>query len=273
MQYKKSILLFVCAILFLIPQTVLGGSVSSDEESASLKQEKNTTPADKKLDREKLYEQLRRQEQSRKREVADPLEPVNRVVFQFNDKVYVYLLRPVSNAYTFVMPTGLRDKIDNVFYNLAYPKRLGNNILQLRLGAAAKETGTFLINTCLGFFGLIDVSQRVDALSPKPPENDAGITLRHWGVGQGCYIVWPLIGPSTLRSSAGMVGDYCVDYYTDPLTYYGSWELEWGVRGVEGMNMLPGILNRYENMKEAAISPYTAVKNAYVQHRKNKLRE
>ena len=240
---------------------------SGDEKSDKLDQ-------DGELDREALYEKLRKQDQGRRKLIADPLEPVNRAVFKFNDKVYVYVFTPVSDTYTVIVPHGLRDKIGNIFYNLGYPQRFVNDLLQLRFAAAAKETGSFLVNTCLGFLGYLDVAQHIESLNnPAPPDNDFGVTLRYWGMGQGFYIVWPVMGPSTLRVSTGMVGDYFVEYYSDPFTYYSSWELSWGLRVEERLNSVPTILNRYNNMKGAALSPYTAVKNGYVQYRQNKLRK
>ena len=274
MRNKITLLLLLVSVsFFLIPQTVRSESGQPDKESASSSRQKNSTGADKELDRDALYEKLRKQDQGRKKEIADPLEPVNRVVFQFNDKVYIYVFSPVSDVYTVIVPVGLRDKIGNIFYNLGYPQRFANDLLQLRFKAAAKETGSFLINTCLGFLGYLDVAQHIEALNPPPPDNDMGYTLRYWGVGQGCYIVWPFLGPSTLRTSIGMAGDYFVEYYTDPLTYYESWELSWGMRGLERLNSLPRILGTYKDMKGAALSPYTAVKNGYIQYRKNKFRE
>lgn len=289
MHKINTLLLIVFFCVFLLPaaaQSESGPEAKGDSPAKSASGQKNAAKQnpegkeegnqerDSELDRDALYERLRQQDQGRKRLIADPLEPINRAVFKFNDRVYVYVLTPVSDTYTVIVPSGLRDKIGNIFYNLGYPQRFANDLLQLRFSAAAKETGSFLVNTCLGFLGYLDVAQHIESLNnPPPPDNDFGLTLGYWGMGQGFYIVWPFMGPSTLRASTGMVGDYFLEYYADPFTYYSSWKLSWGLRVEQRLNSLPSLLNRYNDMKDAALSPYTSVKNGYVQYRQNKLRD
>ncbi len=200
-------------------------------------------------------------------EVADPLEPYNRLVFRFNDGLYTYVLIPVSEGYKAVVPEPFRQGIDNVFYNIRFPGRTVNHLLQGRPLRSAKEVAGFAINTLLGFGGLLKPASSIPGMAP--PEKDTGTTLGTWGFGQGVYIVWPVLGPSTLRSSVGMVGDY----FLDPLTYIEEERMRWWLSGTENMNNLPSMMGRYRDMKDFGIEPYSSVKDGYVQYRRNKIRK
>jgi len=200
-------------------------------------------------------------------EVADPLEPYNRLVFRFNDGLYTYVLIPVSEGYKAVVPEPFRQGIDNVFYNIRFPGRTVNHLLQGRPLRGAKEVAGFAINTLLGFGGLLKPASSIPGMAP--PDKDTGTTFGTWGIGQGVYIVWPVLGPSTLRSSVGMVGDY----FLDPLTYIEEERMRWWLSGTENMNNLPSMMGRYRDMKDFGIEPYSSVKDGYVQYRRNKIRK
>ncbi|MCF8085735.1 MAG: VacJ family lipoprotein [Desulfohalobiaceae bacterium] len=199
--------------------------------------------------------------------VADPLEPYNRAVFRFNDGLYTYVLIPVSDGYKAVVPEPFRQGMDNVFYNVRFPGRMVNHLLQGRPLRSGQEIAGFVINTLFGFGGLLDPADSISWLSP--PEKDTGTTLATWGVGQGVYIVWPVLGPSTLRSSAGMVGDY----FLDPLLYLEDEQLGWWLTGADNLNNLPSMMGRYQDMKDFGIEPYSSVKDGYIQYRRNKIRK
>jgi phospholipid-binding lipoprotein MlaA len=199
--------------------------------------------------------------------VADPLEPYNRLIFQFNDGLYTYVLIPVSDGYKAVVPGPFRQGIDNVFHNIRFPGRMVNHLLQGRPLRSAKEVAGFVINTLLGFGGLMRPASSIPGM--PPPEKDAGTTLGTWGVGQGVYIVWPVLGPSTLRSSAGMVGDY----FLDPLYYIQDEQLGWWLTGMDNLNNFPSMMGRYQDMKAFGIEPYSSVKDGYVQYRRKKIRK
>lgn len=199
--------------------------------------------------------------------VADPLEPYNRLVFRFNDGVYSYVLIPVADGYRAVVPDPLRQGIENVFDNIRFPGRMVNHLLQGRPVRSGQEVAGFVINTLLGFGGLLDLTDDISWLGP--PDKDTGTTLGTWGIGQGVYIVWPFLGPSTLRSSVGMVGDY----FLDPLYYIEDEELGWWLSGAENLNKLPSLMGRYQDMKDFGIEPYSSVKDGYVQYRREKVRK
>lgn len=195
-------------------------------------------------------------------QIADPLESLNRGMFIVNDRLYFWVLKPVATGWRNITPSPVRTGIRNVFYNLTAPVRVINQLLQGKGKAAAAETGKFFVNSIWGIFGLIDASQQLPSLQ-VPPE-DLGQTLGHWGIGNGFYLVLPLLGPSTLRDGIGQVGDF----FLQP-TSYADWNLETriGKSALETVNSTSFRIGDYETIKGASLDPYTAVRNGYVQMR------
>ena len=148
-------------------------------------------------------------EEFAKREVFDPLSGYNRVMTSFNDVFYSYILTPIASGYDYVMPDPIQGAFSNFFYNILYPMRLVNNLLQGKFENSWDETKRFLINSTVGFGGLNDM-----AGIPRHDE-DFGQTLGYWGVPAGPHIVWPILGQSNLRDTAGLVGDY----FSNPINY------------------------------------------------------
>jgi phospholipid-binding lipoprotein MlaA len=200
------------------------------------------------------------------RVIPDPLERWNRGIFAFNDAVIGHVARPVYRGYGYITPSFMRTGVKNFFHNLAFPVRFTNNLLQGRGKAAGVEMSRFILNTTAGLGGLFDVARRHRPVVDVEDE-DLGQTLGVWGVGEGFYIVWPLLGPSTARDSAGTVGDY----FLHPLTYVHPWELGLGAKAAGTFNDLDEVLDLYDNLKQAAIEPYSSVRDAYVQYRRAKL--
>ncbi len=199
--------------------------------------------------------------------INDPLEGFNRVMFTFNDRLYFHVLKPVARGYRFVTPKKIRMGIRNFFYNIIYPVRFVNDLLQGKFKRAGKETCRFIVNTSVGFLGFMTPSKDYAWLNP-PPE-DTGQTFATWGIGNGFYIVWPLLGPSTVRDSFGFLGDYVLepDSYLQPLS------LSFGIRGFEIINKTSLTLGEYETLKESSFDPYIAVRNAYIQNRRQAIKE
>lgn len=198
--------------------------------------------------------------------VADPIEPWNRAMFHFNDAVIDYVARPAYKGYAYVTPEFMRTGIKNFFHNLAFPVRFVNNILQGRPRAAGVEMSRFILNSTAGLGGLIDVAKHHKPVVPVEDE-DLGQTFGVWGVGEGFYIVWPFLGPSTLRDTFGMVGDT----FLDPVTYVKPWEAGVAIKAGKTFNELDDILDLYDNLKRAAIEPYSSMRDAYVQYRRAKI--
>ena len=139
--------------------------------------------------------------------IADPLEPFNRAMFHFNDKLYFWVLKPVAQGYKKVVPEAPRVGVNNFFSNLRFPIRFVSCLLQADFSGAATEFGRFAVNTIWGVGGLLDPASSKQLNIPKK-EADLGQTLGVYGLGQGFYIVWPILGPSSARDSIGIVGDY-----------------------------------------------------------------
>jgi len=199
--------------------------------------------------------------------VADPLSPWNRAMFHFNDKLYFWLLKPLSRGYRAVIPTPVRSGVKNFFRNITMPIRMVSCLLQGKGRAASAELSRFLINSTVGVLGFGNPAKRWPELSPS--EEDLGQTLGSYGIGNGFYIVWPVLGPSTLRDSVGMVGEW----FLDPVSYVDPTEAYLEIWTLDKVNETSFRIGDYESLKEAAIDPYVAFRNAYIQHRKKKVEE
>jgi phospholipid-binding lipoprotein MlaA len=200
-------------------------------------------------------------------EVADPLLPLNRAMFHFNDRLYFWVLKPVARGYRAVIPTPVRSGVRNFFHNLTMPIRMLSCILQGKGRAASAELTSFLINSTVGVLGFGNPAKRWPELNPS--DEDLGQTFGTYGIGNGFYIVWPVLGPSTLRDSVGMVGDW----FLNPVSYVSPTEAYLGIRAVDTVNETSFRIGDYESVKEAAIDPYVAFRNAYIQYRKKKVEE
>ncbi|KUG22620.1 vacj family lipoprotein [hydrocarbon metagenome] len=200
-------------------------------------------------------------------EIPDPLEPFNRAMHQFNDKLYFWALKPVAQGYKFIVPEPARVSVKNFFSNLAFPARFLSCLLQTDLSGAATEVGRFAINTVWGIGGLLDPSSGKE-LDLQKQDTDLGQTLGVWGVGQGFYIVWPVFGPSSPRDSVTIAGDY----FLYPVSYISPWYAGVGVRVFEEVNATSLRIGDYEALKEAAIDPYIAFRDAYAQYRFKKIK-
>ena len=199
--------------------------------------------------------------------VADPIAPWNRAMFHFNDKLYFWVLKPLAKGYRAVIPRLARTGIQNFFTNLTTPIRLVGCLLQGKGNAAAFEFSRFVVNTTVGVLGFGNPAKNYPELNP--PEEDFGQTLGSYGIGNGFYIVWPFLGPSTLRDSVGRFGDF----FLNPVSYVQPLEAYLGVRGFDVVNETSFRIGDYESFKDAAISPYEAFRDAYIQHRKKKIKE
>jgi len=197
--------------------------------------------------------------------IADPLEPVNRIVFHFNDKLYFWLLKPVATGYSAVMPEEIRLSVRNFFNNISAPVRIVNNLLQFKIKGAGNELLRFGINSTMGMLGLYDVAR--NELGMVVYDEDFGQTLGVWGVGPGFFINWPFIGPSSLRDSVGYAGDY----FLEPLNYLNPAINRMTVKAGDGINSVSLSIGDYEGIKKDAIDPYNAFKDIYYQYRKSKI--
>ncbi len=199
--------------------------------------------------------------------IADPLEPFNRAMYHFNDRLYFWVLKPVAQGYSRVVPEPARIGVANFFSNLAFPIRFVNSLLQGNFRGAANELGRFAVNTLWGVGGLLDPASRKDINLAKQDE-DFGQTLGVYGLGPGFFINWPLFGPSSPRDTLGMVGDF----FLQPLSYLQPQAAQSGARVLERVNHVSLNIGDYEALKKAAVDPYIALRDAYVQYRFQKIK-
>lgn len=195
----------------------------------------------------------------------DPLEPVNRGVFWFNDKFYVYLLKPVARGLR-VIPEPARVSTANFFFNLGAPARVANNLFQLKLTDTGGELARLLVNSTFGIGGLFDPAS---AWGLEKKTEDLGQTFGHYGVGHGLYLVLPVLGATSLRDGVGKLGDY----FMDPIPRALKSQEVLALRALESENALSLDKDTYEGIRDHELDPYLFVRDAYAQHRDAQVRE
>ena len=191
---------------------------------------------------------------------ADPLEPINRSIYRFNDAVDRAVAKPVAQAYEDVVPLPIRIMAGNFISNLDDAMVTIHDLLQLKFTQAASDGTRFIINSTFGVFGLINVASRLEKHN-----EDMGQTLGYWGVGSGPYLVIPFLGPSSLRDSVGL--------YTDTEA-----SIPGRTKNVRNRNQYylasfihrrAGLLDKGEVLDEAAIDRYGFLRDTYLMYRKN----
>jgi phospholipid-binding lipoprotein MlaA len=200
--------------------------------------------------------------------VSDPLEGYNRFIFSFNDKLYFYILKPVAQGYKNIMPEDARRSVKRFFLNLATPIRLANCLLQGKFNGAGIELYRFSVNTTIGIAGFLDPAYNVCGLTRY--DEDSGQTLGRYGIGHGMYIVWPILGPSSIRETFGTIADMFLDplYYVDLNLFESA-----GIEAYQIINTTSLKIGEYEDFKKSAIDPYTSLKNAYLQNRESAVKQ
>lgn len=192
---------------------------------------------------------------------GDPLESWNRGVFKFNDTLDTYALKPVAKGYAYVVPNPVRKSVTNFFSNIGDVYIAANELLQLKIADGVGDIMRVTINTVFGVGGLFDVATL--AKLPKHA-SDFGVTLGHYGVPSGPYLVLPLFGPSTVRDAGGLI----VDYYGNPLTYVDPAAVSWTLYGVNLVNTRANLLGTVDVLSGAALDKYSFIRNAYLQRRR-----
>ena len=198
--------------------------------------------------------------------IPDPIEPVNRGTFWVNHQIYHYLFHPLNKAYKFLFPQLVRTGISNVVYNAQYPCRVINYVLQGKPGTAGLETEKFLLNTTVGVGGLCRVSDKFHSLRDVR-STDTSITFAKWGIPNGCYVVWPILGPYSIRDMVGFAGDIAMD----PITWITLGAGTFGTLSIattaprataRGSNQM----DNYVTLTHGAVDRYSAVRSAYEQN-------
>ncbi|HEX9022991.1 MAG TPA: VacJ family lipoprotein [Geobacteraceae bacterium] len=199
--------------------------------------------------------------------IPDPIEPWNRMMYQFNDKLYFWVMKPVCKGYNKVVPEPARVSVNNFFRNAAMPVRFVNSLLQGKFKTAGSELARFGINTTIGIAGFVDVAR--DRFDIEEHKEDLGQTLGIYGMPGMMYIVWPFLGPSTVRDSVGFAGDS----FLAPASYLEPFYVPMSLDVYSRINNTSLDLSSYEDLKKSSIEPYAALRDAYIQYRQGLIRK
>ena len=197
-------------------------------------------------------------------EANDPLEPMNREIFAFNKAADTYLIKPLAQGYVYIVPADGRKSVRNFLNNLRSPVVFANDLLQLELERAGTTLGRAVFNTTIGIGGLFDVAS---ALGMPYHDEDFGQTLAVWGLGEGPYLVLPILGPSNPRDTVGMVADG----FMDPLNWYLD-NVDLGyltyVRAViDGIDRRASVLDALDEIERTSLDFYATIRSLYRQRR------
>lgn len=192
----------------------------------------------------------------------DPFESYNRAIYAFNDGLDRAIVKPVAQGYNAVLPDPVNKGISNFFSNLDDVVVVFNDLLQFKLEQALTDTGRIVFNSTFGLLGFIDVSSSLQL--PKHNE-DFGQTLGYWGLDTGPYFVLPVLGPSTIRDTGGVI----VDSFVDPLGEFETDDDRLALYVLKGIDTRAGLLSASKILEEAALDPYLFVRDAYLQRRQN----
>ncbi len=192
--------------------------------------------------------------------ISDPIEPFNRAVFAFNQVFDSYVFRPVASGYRYVTPQPIRTRIGNATDNLFEPINMLNSLLQGDVTQGVTSFWRFVINSTVGLAGLHDVAAEAGL---KARTEDFGQTLGAWGVGSGPYIVLPILGPSNLRDTVGMVADV----YSHPLYYYLEADDALVLAGTRALVVRERLIDPIDDINSSSLDPYASFRSIYSQLR------
>ena len=206
-------------------------------------------------------------------EVKDCFENINRGVFAFNEGLRKIVFEPLAKGYLY-LPSPVRSGASNILSNLTNVVTVPNNLLQGDLDLAAKNTARFAVNTTVGILGIFDPASKIGLNNYD--QEDYGQTLGAWGVSEGCYIVLPVLGPSTVRDTVASLASFSGGdawynitvrndtHYVSDFDYYFS-------RGARGVDFLAKNLGALDNLEENSIDFYASVKSLYLQERRKQI--
>lgn len=194
----------------------------------------------------------------------DPLEPINRSVYRFNEGVDRAVLIPVATVYRDTLPLMVRTGVSNFFGNLGDVWNLANNVMQLKLQNSAETFMRLNVNTIFGLGGLLDIASEAGI---ERHHGDFGQTLGRWGVPTGPYVVLPLLGPSTVRDTAALP----VDHYGDALTAVHDIGARNSLSVLRIVDERANFLRASQMLNEAALDKYSFTRDAFMQRRRSQV--
>ena len=190
----------------------------------------------------------------------DPIEGFNRAMFGFNEGLDKVIIKPVATGYEAVLPSPIQTGVANFFSNIADLMIGVNNLLQGKPAQAASDAGRVLVNTTMGFLGIIDVAS---SMGMEKHEEDVGQTFGRWGLTDGAYVVLPFFGPRTARDTIGLA----FDVYTDPVSHVDHIPTRNVLLATRVISDRAEFLKADKIIEEAALDKYSYVRDAYLQRR------
>ena len=206
-------------------------------------------------------------------QVKDCFEGINRGIFAFNQVLDNIIVEPLAKGYRY-LPSPIRTGTSNAISNLSLVVTIPNNILQGNFGLAGKNTGRFIVNSTIGILGLFDPATKIGLNNYE--KEDWGQTLAKWGAGEGCYLVLPILGPSTVRDTVGSLANYMGGdawynitvrndtRYVSDFDYYAS-------VATNGVDFRAKNLESFQNLEKNSLDFYASVKSLYIQDRRKKI--
>ena len=243
----------------------IGLAGCSSIHSGQRPQQKSSTHCSKEC---RVTASEKRSEDEFGRTTSDPIEPLNRVVFAFNDQVLTrFLFRPLAKGTEFLLPKPVLTGLGNFFDNLQTPVRFAGALLQGDLKKTSQETGKLLINSTAGVGGFLKPSDKIPALANVPPE-DVGQAFGKWGIPPGPYLVVPVIGPSSLRDLPGRA----VDTALSPTFWFGSTAVQVSANVAWTVEENPKRIKAYDFATGGALDKYIVVREGYTDNRAEAVR-
>jgi phospholipid-binding lipoprotein MlaA len=208
------------------------------------------------------------------KEIKDCFEKLNRATFSFNQGLDKAVIKPLAEGYR-KLPDSIQKGTNNAVSNISNLVTIPNNVLQGDIKLALINTGRLFINTTVGLFGTIDVANKMGF--PKYEKEDYGQTLGAWGVGPGCYVVLPILGPSTLRDTAGsfanvMGGDPWYNASAHGNNEYLNEQVFLTTKALSGIKFRSDNIESFDNLEKNSLDFYASVKSLYTQDRENKIK-
>ncbi|MCK6389438.1 MAG: VacJ family lipoprotein [Azonexus sp.] len=194
----------------------------------------------------------------------DPYEGFNRTMFSVNEALDQYAAKPVAQAYDTAVPLPVKASVSNFFGNAGDFWSAGNSALQGKFGDAGMGVARLLVNSTLGIFGLFDVASE---MGMDRYDEDFGQTLAVWGVPDGGYLFWPILGPRTVRDTAG----WAVDSQLDPVGHVRPVAVRNSLRGLRFVDVRTSLLPADRVIEDAALDKYAYIRDAYLQRRRSQI--
>ena len=201
-------------------------------------------------------------------------EGVSRSIFKFNLAFDDYVLEPIAKGYS-KLPSPIRTGTGNFTSNISTLLSIPNSLLQGNLKQVGHASGSFIVNTTVGILGFLNPAER---LGLKPHKEDVGQTLGAYGVGPGCYFVLPILGPTTVRDSVGLIADTFVDPFAqitlrenELLGVSGNKLDYYSLKGANAVDFRSDNLTSFESLEKNSIDLYSSYKSIYLQDRENKI--